>query len=98
MSNPGDLIIAATLPELSFTATAIPNANAALQSALPALTFTAQAQQRCRGSARGYVSPARGVARSVAERWALGDRRGKPPHQHARARAPGPTNVAPRGC
>ena len=48
MSNPGDLILAATLPELSFTATAIPNANAALQSALPALTFTAQAvMQHC---------------------------------------------------
>lgn len=29
MSNPGDLILAATLPELSFTSTAIPNANAA---------------------------------------------------------------------
>ena len=46
MSNSGDLILAATLPELSFTATAIPNANAELQSALPALTFTAQAVTR----------------------------------------------------
>ena len=34
----------------------------------------------------------------MADRWALGGRRGKPPHQHACARAPGPTNVAPRGC
>ncbi|WP_204979637.1 DNA methyltransferase [Eikenella corrodens] len=57
-----------------------------------------QAQQRCRGSTRGYITPARGFARSVAKRWALGDRYGKPPHQHARARVSGPTNVAPGGC
>ena len=43
MSEPGDVILAATLPELSFTATAIPNANATLIGTLPALVFTAQA-------------------------------------------------------
>jgi hypothetical protein len=42
MSNPGDVILAATLPELSFTATAIPNASAALLATLPALTFSAK--------------------------------------------------------
>ena len=57
MSNPGDLILAATLPELSFTATAIPNANAALQSALPALTFTAQAGTRTDGALGGNFPP-----------------------------------------
>jgi len=34
MSEPGDVILAATLPELSFTATAIPNAHVALQATL----------------------------------------------------------------
>jgi len=43
MSDPGDVSFVATLPELSFTATAIPNANAALLATLPALAFTAQA-------------------------------------------------------
>lgn len=43
MSDPGDVILAATLPELSFSATAIPNANAALIATLPALTFSANA-------------------------------------------------------
>ena len=57
MSNPGDLILAATLPELSFTATAIPNANAALQSALPALTFTAQAVTRTDAALVGNFPP-----------------------------------------
>lgn len=42
MSEPGDVILAATLPELSFAATAIPNANAALIATLPGLAFTAQ--------------------------------------------------------
>ena len=57
MSNPGDLILAATLPELSFTATASPNANAALQSALPALTFTAQAVTRTDAALVGNFPP-----------------------------------------
>lgn len=57
MSNPGDLILATTLPELSFTATAIPNANAALQSALPALTFTAQAVTRTDAALVGNFPP-----------------------------------------
>lgn len=57
MSNPGDLILAATLPELSFTSTAIPNANAALQSALPALTFTAQAVTRTDAALVGNFPP-----------------------------------------
>lgn len=43
MSDPGDVIFAATLPELSFTATAIPNADVAVTGSLPALAFTAQA-------------------------------------------------------
>lgn len=43
MSEPGDVTLAAKLPELSFTATAIPNANAALLAASPALAFAAQA-------------------------------------------------------
>ena len=43
MSEPGDVILAATLPELNFTATAIPNANVALIGTLPALVFAAQA-------------------------------------------------------
>ncbi|RRD58653.1 hypothetical protein EII20_01010 [Comamonadaceae bacterium OH2545_COT-014] len=43
MSEPGDVILAATLPELSFTATAIPSAHAALNGTLPALAFAAQA-------------------------------------------------------
>jgi hypothetical protein len=43
VSEPGDVILAATLPELGFTVTAIPNANAALLATLPALMLTAQA-------------------------------------------------------
>ncbi|MEW6464529.1 MAG: hypothetical protein AB1434_01385 [Pseudomonadota bacterium] len=41
MSEPGDVILAATLPELSFTATAIPDAKATLLANLPPLTFVA---------------------------------------------------------
>ena len=43
MSEPGDVILAATLQELSFTATAIPSAHAALNGTLPALVFATQA-------------------------------------------------------
>jgi hypothetical protein len=43
MSEPGDAILAATLPGLSVTATVIPDAKAALHATLPALMFTAQA-------------------------------------------------------
>jgi hypothetical protein len=41
MSEPGDVTLAATLPELSFTATAIPDAKATLLANLPPLTFVA---------------------------------------------------------
>ena len=51
MSNPGDLILAATLPELSFTATAIPNANAALQSASECATPERRADETVAGRA-----------------------------------------------
>ena len=71
MSNPGDLIIAATLPELSFTATAIPNANAALQSALPALTFTAQAVTRMDVALVGNFPPLAMLAEARYQSYAV---------------------------
>ena len=71
MSNPGDLILAATLPELSFTATAIPNANAALQSALPALTFTAQAVTRMDVALVGNFPPLAMLAEARYQSYAV---------------------------
>lgn len=71
MSNPGDLILAATLPELSFTATAIPNANAALQSALPALTFTAQAVTRTDVALVGNFPPLAMLAEARYQSYAV---------------------------
>lgn len=71
MSNPGDLILAATLPELSFTATAIPNANAALQSALPALTFTAQAVTRTDAALVGNFPPLAMLAEARYQSYAV---------------------------
>jgi len=43
MSEPGDVILAATLLELVFTAAIIPSTNATLIAVLPALAFVAQA-------------------------------------------------------
>ena len=71
MSNLGDLILAATLPELSFTATAIPNANAALQSALPALTFTAQAVTRTDVALVGNFPPLGMLAEARYQSYAV---------------------------
>ena len=71
MSNPGDLILAVTLPELSFTATAIPNANAALQSALPALTFTAHAVTRTDVALVGNFPPLAMLAEARYQSYAV---------------------------
>ena len=72
MSNRGDLILAATLPELSFTSTAIPNANAALQSALPALTFTAQAVTRTDAALVGNFPPLAMLGEARYQSYAVG--------------------------
>lgn len=71
MSNPGDLILAATLPELSFTARAIPNANAALQSVLPALTFMAQAVTRTDAALVGNFPPLAMLAEARYQSYAV---------------------------
>ena len=71
MSEPGEITLAATLPELSFTATAIPNANAALQSTLPALTFTVQAVTRTDAALVGNFPPLAMLAEARYQSYAV---------------------------
>jgi hypothetical protein len=71
MSEPGDVILAATLPELSFTATAIPNADAALIGTLPALVFAAQAVPVTDVALAGTFPPLAMVAEACYQSYAV---------------------------
>ncbi len=71
MSEPGDVILAATLPELSFTATAIPSAHAALNGSLPALVFAAQAVPVTEAALEGTFPPLAMVAEARYQSYAV---------------------------
>ena len=71
MSEAGDVILAATLPELSFTATAIPSVNAALNGSLPALVFAAQVVPLTEAALTGAFPPLAMVAEARYQSYAV---------------------------
>lgn len=71
MSAPGDVILAATLPELRFTATAIPSAHAALNGTLPALVLAAQAVPLTEAALTGNFPPLAMVAEARYQSYAV---------------------------